>query len=322
MIIRPYHSDDDPALMALERQSPRGFPKPFIHYRNRFINRAELYKERLTLVAEARGQVVGVTSIALKDTFIGGQPVKVGYSFDTRVHPQLRRNGIGHAMVEEKLRWAREAGAVGAYSLIVSTNQASQGMVAKAGYAKARIILYLEYTPYPMLEFDVPRPECLAQPRDHNLIDLTYYQCDLYVPYVAERVQNLEYQRWCLDMNGQYTGLSVYNQSQVYMQISADTPWPTTPTQVERLGRNLQVFDQVGTQHGKAFTQLFHWLRDEAVSTNVNKITWLVDRADPIPAALLQEAAFQKDYWLMFKSLIPGWQPRWSERIYLDPRDL
>ncbi len=43
MIIRPYMPEDDDALLHLERLSSRGFPKPFVHFRRRFMDRAELY---------------------------------------------------------------------------------------------------------------------------------------------------------------------------------------------------------------------------------------------------------------------------------------
>src|SRR5262249_45908643 len=160
-----------------------------------------------------------------KDTFIGGLPVKVAYSFDNRVSPAHRRLGVGHAMVEEKLKWAKAAGAVGVYSLIVTTNQASLGMVAKSRYKKIRLVMYLEFLPYPMLEICPHQPICHHEPTDTDLIDATYYPRDLYIPYVSKQVAHLDFQRWTLkDEGGNYAAVSVYNQSKVYMQIYADDP--------------------------------------------------------------------------------------------------
>lgn len=321
--IRPYQAEDDPQLLQLEKQSPRGFPNPFVHFRRRFIDRAELYPQSLTLVAVEQGKVIGVSSVALKETFIGGQAVKVAYTFDSRVAPTHRRHGIGHALVEEKLKWAKNQGALGCYSLILATNQASLGMVAKSGYKKARLILHLEYTPYPLMDTPPFTAECTSTPIDHDLIDATFYPRDLYIPNLAERVQHLDYQRWHIrDDQDNYAALSVFNQSMVYTQISADDPWPRTETDIQRLGRNLQVFDEVGMHNGKLVHALFDWLRDDAIVTNVNHLTWLVDRADPIPQFLLADASYQKDYWLLFKSFYADWEPAWSERLYLDPRDL
>jgi len=323
MQIRPYQPEDDPLLMQLERQCPRGFPNPFVHFRRRFIARAELYKESLTLVALDQGQIVGVSSIVLKDTFIGGIPVKVAYTFDSRVAPTHRRRGIGHTLVNEKLKWAVQRGAVGAYSLIIATNQASLGMVAKSGYKKVRLILYLEYTPYPILETPLYNAEFTDSPADHDLVDATFYPRDLYVPYVVDRVRDYDYQRWSIrDEQDNYAALSVYNQSHVFMQISADDPYPKTEAEINRLGRNLQIFDEVGMHNGKLMHALFQWLRDDAIVSNVNRLTWLVDRNDPVPHFILADASEQKDYWLLFKSFHDGWEPNWSERVYLDPRDL
>jgi len=79
---------------------------------------------------------------------------------------------------------------------------------------------------------------------------------------------------------------------------------------------------KLGIHHPQTFHQLFNWVRNEAVANNVNKLTWLVDRIDPIPSALIDDATHQKDYWLLFKSFLPDWEPVWSERVFLDPRDL
>jgi len=42
-----------------------------------------------------------------------------------------------------------------------------------------------------------------------------------------------------------------------------------------------------------------------------------------VPTFLFSEAANQLDYWLVFKSLRPGWVPDWQDApIYTDTRDL
>lgn len=322
MLIRPYQPEDDPHLIALERQSPRGFPKPFVHFRKRFIQRAEMYRHRLTLVAVDSNRIIGVSSIIVKDTLIEGDPAKIAYSFDTRVHPDYRRMGVGHAMVEEKLRWAKAEGAIGVYSFIVTTNQASLGMVSKSGYEKCRLVLYLDYRPQPLFEPHYLTAQCSNEPFDHDLIDVTYSDRNLFVPDVAERVKDYDFQRWYIDdADYGYAALSVYNQAHVYSQISTEAPWPTTAEQIERLGRNLQIFDVIGTENNGLMEILFDWLRDDAVSNNVNKLTWITDRLEHVPPALLDQA-HQKDYWLMFSSFYSDWTPDWTNLVYLDPRDV
>lgn len=325
MEIRPYQPEDDPLLLELERQSPRGFPHPFVHFRRRFIDRATMYPQSHTLVAEMDGQIVGVTSIIVRKTFIGGEPMLMAYSFDTRVHPKHRRHGIGHAMVEEKLKWARTQGAIGVYSLIVTTNQASLGMVAKSGYQKIRLVIYFEFSPYPMLEFSPHTVECYETLHEEDIRDIHWYygSRDLYTSNISERLKNLDLQRWRVtDGNGTRAGISVYNQSKIYAHLSADAPWPRTEPEIERLGRNLKLFDLTGIEHPHLLKPVFDTLRDEAVVHNVNKLTILFDKAELIPRFIMEAANHETDYWLMFKPFFNDAMPNWSEYVYLDPRDL
>ncbi|MFP4323128.1 MAG: N-acetyltransferase family protein [Anaerolineales bacterium] len=323
MEIRPYTAADDPHLMAIEQRSARGFPQPFVHFRRRFIDRAELYSNHCTLVAEDRGQIIGVTSIIVKDTLIGNSRTKIAYSFDTRVAPEYRRQGVGHALVEEKLKWARDKGAVGVYSLIVTTNQASMGMVQKSGYQKIRIILYAQFQPYPLIIPPQYEPHCRKNPKTDEPLLHTFDGRDLYVPHVAQRVQHLDFQRWTLDDDsGNHAGLSVYNQSKIYLKIPAEAPWPQTESDVERLGRNLQIFDVIGLEHPALLKDLFDWVRDDAVTNNVNKLTWLIDRNETLPAFIFDDMSYQTDYWLMYKPFEDTDQPTWEGLVYLDPRDI
>lgn len=325
MEIRPYHPDDDPLLIALERQSPRGFPDPFVHFRRKFIDRANLYKNTLTLVAILDGQLVGVTSIITRNTYIGGEPAQIAYSFDTRVHPKHRRTGIGHAMVEEKLKWAKTQGALGVYSLIVTTNQASLGMVAKSGYQKIRLVLYFEFLPLPLFEFLPYQVDCHEKLNEEENRDIHWYygHRDLYTPHITERVKYLDFQRWTAkDENDERAGISLYNQSLIFSQISADAPWPRTEADIARLGRNLRLFDPTGIDKPKLLKSVFDSLRDDASTQNINKMTMLFDKSETIPRFIMEAASHEIDYWLTFKPFFQDAMPNWSDYVYLDPRDL
>jgi len=323
MLIRPYQPEDDPALMALERKSARGFPKPFVHFRRKFIDRANLYRQSLTLVAIDDNAIVGVSSVCIKNTLVGNHAVKVGYSFDTRVSPDYRRKGVGHAMVEEKLKWAEQVGAVGVYSLVVSTNNASLGMVQKSGYEKIRMVLYLQYQPYPIILPPNHEPECHHTPPDLDAIESIHRDRDLYVKNIHEQVQHLDFERWTITADdGRHAGLSLYNQAKVYCKIPVDEPWPQTEADIERLGRNIQLFDVVGLEHTDLIYDIFQRVRDEAVVTNVNKLVWLVDRNEIIPEFMFSDASQQTDYWLMYKTFDHNLHLNWQDNVYLDPRDL
>jgi len=323
MLIRPYEARDEDALLSLERQSPRGFPEPFIHFRRRFIARSELYHQFLTLVTEDAGEVVGVSSVALKQVYLMGEQVTLAYSYDTRVHPRYRHQGLGYRMVQEKLIWAREQGAVGVYSLIVATNHESLGMVAKSGYQKVKMVLHLEFQPAPLFEALACHVYCDPRPLHQDEIRGTYWSRDFFTTEVAQAVQGLDFQRWYLNLaTGQPVGFSVYNQAPIYTKIPAEMPYPRTPEAIQRLGRNLQIFDVIGWEQAEALHCVFQVLRDEAVATQVNKISWLVDRNELLPSFIFDEVAHQTDYWLMYRSFLDAPPIEWSPLLYLDPRDL
>jgi GNAT superfamily N-acetyltransferase len=322
MEIRLYQPEDDPALLALERQSPRGFPHPFVHFRYRFIERAQLYPQHHTVVATVGGEVAGVSSIVIKQTYVGGEACLLAYSFDSRVHPRFRQQGIGHAMLGEKLAWAKAQGAEGVYSLIVATNKESLGMVQKSGYEKIRLVLYLQFQPYPLLMPLQGQPLCESHCQDIEDIYQAYSHYNLFTPDVTAGVRHLDFQRWHLGNDFQErAALSLYNQAQVYFKIPAEAPWPRTPEEAAHWGKSWVFFDPIGLDSPELFHQLFAYLRDEAVIQGVNKMVWMVDRQETLPYFVLEEAAAQMDYWLMYKSL-NGRALDWSRNTYLDPRDL
>lgn len=321
--IRWYRPEDDPFLMELERLSPRGEPRPFVHWRRHFRDRANLYTQPYIFVAEKDNRLIGVTSIAIKDTIAGGQPIKLAYSFDTRVHPAYRRQRIGMAMQEEKLAFLSANGVHGLYALVVSTNYASVNMLEKLGFKKARLVLHLTFPPYPMI---IPPPvmPLVTQGREHYArVHSTHGHRDLFVPEVAQMVKGLNFEHVCVEPEGpHFAALSVFDQSMVYQQVSADDAWPNEE-QILRRARSLRIFDESGINHPAHLRSVFDYVRDAAVTNNVSSLTWIIDRADPVPGFVFEEASYQKDYWMMVCSLVSGWEPVWNGKpVYIDARDL
>ena len=325
MHIRQYRPQDDPDLMALERLCPRGLPEPFVHYRRRFIDRAALFADHVLLVAEHEGSIVGVAAVGIKQTHVGGRPVLLGYVFDVRTNPSVRRQGIGQALVAAVDDYMREREADGVYAHIVSSNVASLKLFAKLGYQRLRQIMLLTYQPY--TSFDIPEwvPRHLeAHTTDHDLVEETMGPRDLYVPDVAESVKSFGFQRWSLSLNNsQGAGVSVFDQSHVFQQWPADKPFPSPEEMTTRGNKSLRLFDEVCIQNHDLLLTIFTTLRDLAVGDNVSKLTLLVDRMDRIPVFLYAEADRQMDYWMVFKSLNPAWEPEWQDRpVYVDAREL
>ncbi|NDJ87389.1 MAG: GNAT family N-acetyltransferase [Chloroflexi bacterium] len=320
--IRAYTPADDPQLMELERLCPRGEPRPFVHFRRRFIDRAMLYTNPYLFIAEKNGMPVGVTSIAIKDTHIGGDAVRVAYSFDTRVHPRFRRQGIANAMQEEKLAFLRSQGVHGMYAYVVSTNFASIKMLEKIGVHKVRMILYLNFTPYPIIIPPMEDPQEHDEPNEQALIDRIFGERDLYIASMAQSVASYSLHRYTLDRGDIPVGISIFDQSLVYQQISADEPWPSEE-EISKRARTLRVFNETGIKDAEGLRTVFDHVRDIAVVSNVSHLSWIIDRSDPVPGFLFEEATAQKDYWMMFEPLLPDWEPQWTNKpIYIDARDL
>jgi len=324
MRIRNYHPDDDSALMALERLCPRGLPEPFVHYRRRFIDRAALFSDHQLLVAEEQGALIGGIGLGVKRTHIGGEPVSLGYVFDLRTHPNFRRRGIGRALVDAVDDYLFEREIDGVYADVVASNLPSMRLFEQAGYRRVRQLLMLFYYPFPAIEF----PEWMPRQSDDHTADQDVVRAvhssrDLYVPDVAERVKDFGFQRWTVDLgDSRVAGMSLFDQSYVYQQWPADQPFPVEGD-VQRWAKNLRLFDEVGTHNAPLLRSVFDALRDVSVGESVSRITLLIDRMDRVPTFLFSEAANQMDYWLMFKSLRPGWVPDWQDApVYTDTRDL
>jgi len=108
-IIQPQDNDD---LIELSRLTPmEGTIKVYIDRAPQYVNFYNLHGihgEKLdpeerpktkrdiwnTLVAEKEGKVVGVMGSAGKTVLFDGQPIRMGYLMDARVHPDYRRQGI------------------------------------------------------------------------------------------------------------------------------------------------------------------------------------------------------------------------------------
>jgi ribosomal protein S18 acetylase RimI-like enzyme len=325
MRIRYYHPADDPALMQLERLSPRALPEPFVHYRRRFIDRAALFTDHQLLVAEDQGDVIGCIGVGVKRTQVGGRPVSLGYVFDLRTHPRVRRHGVGTALTMALDAYLIGRNADGAYGHIVASNVPSLRLFAKLGYERLRQLILLTFHPYPAVDSPVWMPrhsgDYLA---DRDLIAAVLSARDLYVPDVAERLKDFGFQRWSLDLgNARFAGMSLFDQSYVYQQWPSDEPFPAGNDLSDARQKSLRLFDEVGGHNARLLRSIFDSLRDLAVSDQVSKLTLLLDRMDRVPTFLFAEAAAQMDYWMVFKSLNPDWIPEWQDGpIYIDTRDL
>ncbi|NDJ78903.1 MAG: GNAT family N-acetyltransferase [Chloroflexi bacterium] len=325
MHIRYYHPEDDPALMALERLCPRGLPEPFVHYRRRFIDRAALFSDHQLLVAEHEDRVVGVAAVCVKRTHIGDDPVSLGYVFDVRTDPEVRRQGIGWSLVAAIDGYLKAREVDGVYAHIVVSNVPSLKLFDKLGYERVRQVMLLVYQPFPAFDFPEYMPRHVNDIAcDQDLVRAVHSGRDLYVPNVAKRVKDFGFERWSVDMgDAQFAGISLFDQSYVFQQWPAHLPFPSEEEMRERGEKSLRLFDEVGIHSPDMLRSLFDNLRDMAVTDNVSKLTLLLDRMDKVPQFMFSEAHNQMDYWMVFKSLREDWKPKWQDQpMYVDAREL
>jgi len=319
--IRPYQAGDDSSLMAIEYQSPRGASDPFVHYRKHFIDRARLFSQHeLLVLASAQDEAIGCVGIAFKQTQVARESVTLAYLFDLRIAPAYRRQGLGSFLVAQAEAYAWEHGALGAYGLIVSVNLASLRLFDKHGYTRIRQVLYLEYPP---MQMDMPPALPIACDSEADWMRYTpATDRDLYVADVIEYIQSYDYGRWFHDSNFGYAGLSVYEQSQIYRQISPDDL--RLPEAVLRQqSRCLRLFHPIGAAEAPEIARMvFDTVRDHALATNDYRLNLVVDAEEALPGFFFTEAEHQKRYWLTFRSLHSDFNPQWGSPLYIDPREI
>jgi ribosomal protein S18 acetylase RimI-like enzyme len=314
--IRPYQVEDDPALMMLERQCPRGEPEPFVHYRRRFVERAELFREHFVLVIETKETIVAVAAAAIKETQIHGHPIRLAYIFDVRVSPAFRRNGLAQTLIESLEGDLQGMGCQGSYAHIVATNRPSMNLFTRLGYTRQRQLRYLTYQPLPLFlsaPIPVERNPCPDLPE----IIQHYSGHDLFVDDVSASVQPHDFERWVAHQD--HATISLYDQSQLFQQIPAAAPWPT-PEEMARRGRHWRLFHPLGPP--ATLEALFATIRDEAVGANVNKLTMLADAQDPIPAFFYAETDDQREYVVVTRPFTPPWDGTFGPHFYCDTREL
>ena len=320
MRTRWYTEADDPALMHLERQCPRGEPSPFVHYRKRFIDRAAIFNQYCLLLVEEASEVMACAAAVIKDTRVRGQPVRLAYIFDVRVAPKMRRQGLAFTLLthlEQELLTNFHCD--GAYAHIVATNQASVRLFEALGYHRRRQLRLLTYSPYPLLNTQTLRYWRSSVPRG-DLYAARYGTYDGWVNDAACALQPFGFEEWQYGSSrNSNSSLCLYRQSQLFQQIPADAPWPTAEEMAQR-GQHWRVFHPFGTP--ETLAQLFAALRDAAVSANVNRISFLADAEEPIPTFFYAESQTQREYVVMTSSYSHRWDGTFGRTFYCDTREL
>jgi GNAT superfamily N-acetyltransferase len=317
--IRPYAPDDDAALMNIEYRSPRGAASPFVHYRRRFADRAAMFPDAQLFVLEVESMVQGCIALALKQVQVAGAFYPLGYLFDLRVSPELRRGGYGTALVQYIEEYAVSRGALAVYGDVVTTNLPSVALLEKNSYARIRQLLYLEYQPIPAC---APGSPILFDQDDDMVRFSTMPDRDFWTEEVAAGVIPYGYARWFHESEHGFASVSAFDISQIYRQVTPeDLALPVE--QLEQQSRTLRLFHPQGTLDAPELLQeVFETARYAAMEHGFYSLSVVVDAEETLPFYFFEQAEKQKRYWMIFKALDPYFDPEWSSPFYIDAREI
>ncbi len=188
LIVREATPGDNGALIALELQSPLlvgGIEETYDRSPDSFAFHRVQPDPRVVL-AELGGRVIGVMAGVVHTPVILGQPRRLVYIHQARVHPDFHHKGAAWAMASELFAWSRGLGAEGPYYLIAPGNEQS---IAFGGRAGRRWPVDLT-----LLEFDVSeaqRDRVQGVPEERlaeaaELVNRTHAGVDLFEPLTPD----------------------------------------------------------------------------------------------------------------------------------------
>jgi len=135
LTVREATPDDNDALITVELQCPLlvgdieetydRSPDSFAFHR--------VQPDPRVVLAELDGRVIGVMAGVVHTPVIQGEPHRLVYIHQARVHPDFHHKGAAWAMASDLFAWSRERGAEGPYYLIAPGNEQSIAFGGRAG---------------------------------------------------------------------------------------------------------------------------------------------------------------------------------------------
>jgi ribosomal protein S18 acetylase RimI-like enzyme len=135
LIVREATAEDNDALIALELQSPLrvgGVEETYDRSPDFFASHRVKGDYRIVL-SEIGGHAAGVMAGVVHTPVIQGQPHRLVYIQQARVHPYFHGRGVAWAMANDLFAWAGALGAEGPYYLIAPENEPSLAFVERGG---------------------------------------------------------------------------------------------------------------------------------------------------------------------------------------------
>lgn len=145
--IVPFTVADDGAALRLEEMCSQGRSLSLRYRRPSFKIRSSMYANSRIYCAKHGKKLVGIAAGALKPVKLHGHSVKALYSYDLRVHPEYRRQGIGRKLCEAQIEdLGKNADCV--YTLVHGQNNRAFSLVTQ--YFSPDVVIPLTYVVMPV----------------------------------------------------------------------------------------------------------------------------------------------------------------------------
>jgi GNAT superfamily N-acetyltransferase len=148
-----YTPEDNDEALALDRTAVQGDAFRLSFHRSTFHRRAENFTDHILYTGRIDGRLVALLAVGYKDVVLQGSPMRAGFAFDLRVHPDFRRRGIGRRIVHDAIDHGRSIADFG-YLWLIDDNRAAQAL---AGLFDAEDVGAYRYLVYPTYRYLEPR---------------------------------------------------------------------------------------------------------------------------------------------------------------------
>jgi predicted N-acetyltransferase YhbS len=191
MHIREATPDDNAELQELQAKCPQGTTLIVSTVNTPdFFARAKAYESYKVYVACEENRIIGSAACAIRNAVVNGQLSRVAYLFQAFVSPDYRRKGIASQLLQQRLDYLTQQGAVLAYTLIMEGNIPSMRYVESQGFKLHRTLVMPGLAVYK--EMDVISREKIRSTTSEDLVAVaellneTWQGFELYKPMSAD----------------------------------------------------------------------------------------------------------------------------------------
>lgn len=233
---RFYKSTDDTQLKNLDQLCPQGSGISVYHRCTRFAAHAEMFQNHFTMVAEYDGEAIGVASGALKKAWFGEEKLEIGYLFDLRVHPNMRKRGIADRLIRTVEDVLESKGAKLLYAIIMQTNAPALNLLDKLGY-ETFTIFQTEAIPIYRYQRVTSQVNVLRSPKEIRSIVNPYFEGFPFFVSGTERYpQSGEYEFFYMNTSDSFAGICKSTRKRVFEEVINSL---TPPIKIARFVFNL-----------------------------------------------------------------------------------